>query len=293
VLELVLPELVGLAAAAEAEADGAPEADVESSGGPAAAASPPDDLRAAADEHASHTLRLVEDGLTSRGSDGGFTTSPRRAAVLRWFSWRRNGFRAAPGALLLRKGAIWRELIIVPLPRVQSVSLHQGPLLRRLRLAAVHLHTVAGPITAQIGALDEADALAFFTGAARDGVEAARADRTHRWLAVASAAEPPASPGPAAAPAPAAPAPAAPAPAPALKFESDPAAGDDAAAENGLAASDPSRITPEESRVGSPTPVTPPDATPAPAPAPPRASAPAPAPPPAPAPARHREDDPR
>ena len=154
----------------------------------------------AADDHASHTLRLVEDGLTSRGADGGFTTSPRRAAVLRWFSWRRNGFRAAPGAVLLRKGAIWRELVIVPLPRVQSVGLHQGPLLRRMRLAAVHLHTVAGPITAQVGALDEHDAMTFFRDTARDAVAAAQADRTHRWLsaAVGDPARASASPAPAA-----------------------------------------------------------------------------------------------
>ena len=171
VLELVLPELVGVAAA-EVQAEEAP---VPSEG-------PADEpQRTAADEHAEHTLSLVEDGLTSRGSDGGFTTSPRRAAVLRWFSWRRNGFRTAPGALLLRTGAIWRELVIVPLPRMQSVGLSQGPLLRRLRLAAVHLHTVQGPIVARIGALDQDDALRFFEGAARDAVTSARADRTHRW----------------------------------------------------------------------------------------------------------------
>ena len=103
--------------------------------------------------------------------------------MLRWFSWRRNGFRTAPGALLLRKGAIWRELVVVPLPRMQSVGLSQGPLLRRLRLAAVHLHTVQGPIIATIGALDQDDAMAFFEGAARDAVTSARADRTHRWAA--------------------------------------------------------------------------------------------------------------
>ncbi|WP_223269460.1 PH domain-containing protein [Frigoribacterium sp. ACAM 257] len=196
VLELVLPELVGVAAA-EVQAEQAAEVQVElaepaepaepAAGAhpaePAESAEPPAPARAVVDEHASHTLSLVEDGLTSKGSEGGFTTSPRRAAVLRWFSWRRNGFRTAPGALLLRKGAIWRELVVVPLPRMQSVGLSQGPLLRRLRLAAVHLHTVQGPIVATIGALDQDDAMRFFEGAARDAVTSARADRTHRWAA--------------------------------------------------------------------------------------------------------------
>src|SRR6185312_10495584 len=41
--------------------------------------------------------------------DDGFTNSPRRAAWLRPFSWRRNGFASAPDWLLLRRGAIWRQ----------------------------------------------------------------------------------------------------------------------------------------------------------------------------------------
>ncbi|MBD8583040.1 PH domain-containing protein [Frigoribacterium sp. CFBP 8766] len=229
VLELVLPELVGVAAAgvqaeerAEERAEEASAPSAESVAGPETAGTGPalvEPERAVVHERASHTLSLVEDGLTSRGSEGGFTTSPRRAAVLRWFSWRRNGFRTAPGALLLRKGAIWRELVVVPLPRMQSVGLSQGPLLRRLRLAAVHLHTVQGPIIATIGALDQDDALAFFEGAARDAVTSARADRTHRWGASSApvAADPTAT---SSAPV----APAAPA-APALKFESDPSSG--------------------------------------------------------------------
>ena len=194
VLELVLPELVGVAAvgvaAEEARAGSSASADVPEAVAPATGpetdasvvgeAAPPA-VRDAVEATTEHTLSLVEGGLRSSGTDGGFTVSPRRAAVLRWFSWRRNGFRTAPGALLLRKGAIWRQLVIVPLPRVQSVGLVQGPLRRRLRLATVHLHTVQGPIVAEIGALDQDDALGFFTTAGREAVAAAHADRTHRW----------------------------------------------------------------------------------------------------------------
>nr|WP_254281210.1 PH domain-containing protein [Frigoribacterium sp. VKM Ac-2836] len=190
VLELVLPELVGTAAVGVA-AEEARAGSSESAGAPETVASAtdvaaPPALRDAVEATTEHTLTLVEGGLRSSGTDGGFTVSPRRAAVLRWFSWRRNGFRSAPGALLLRKGAIWRQLVIVPLPRVQSVGLVQGPLRRRLRLATVHLHTVQGPIVAEIGALDQDDALGFFTTAGREAVVAARADRTHRWSEEAS-----------------------------------------------------------------------------------------------------------
>jgi putative membrane protein len=126
---------------------------------------------------------LFQRGLVGRGGDADFTVSPRRAAVVRWFSWRRNGFALFPGAVLMRRGAVWRELAIVPTPRVQSVALERGPLARALRLANVHVHTVAGPISARLGALDAGDAQRLFRDAAVAAVAAARADRTHRWRA--------------------------------------------------------------------------------------------------------------
>lgn len=126
---------------------------------------------------------LFERGLAGRDADDDFTTSPRRAAVVRWFSWRRNGFALLAGAVLLRRGAIWRELAIVPTPRIQSVAVEQGPLARRLRLAGVTVHTVAGPVATNLGALATADAERLFRDAAASAVAAAQADRTHRWRA--------------------------------------------------------------------------------------------------------------
>lgn len=126
---------------------------------------------------------LFERGLAGRGADADFTVSPRRAAVVRWFSWRRNGFALFPGAVLLRRGAIWRELAIVPTPRVQSVAVEQGPLARSLRLANVHVHTVAGPISPRLGALDADDAQALFRDVAEAAVAAAGTDTSHRWRA--------------------------------------------------------------------------------------------------------------
>lgn len=126
--------------------------------------------------------RLLADGLTAKGTEGdGFTNSPRRAAWLRWFSWQRNGFAVTPDAVLLRKGVIWRALIVVPTPRVQSVSISQGPLYRACRLAAIQLHTVAGPITAELGAVDQDAALDFFTDVAATSIRSVAADTSHRW----------------------------------------------------------------------------------------------------------------
>jgi putative membrane protein len=102
--------------------------------------------------------------------------------------------------VLLRRGFARRELVIVPLPRVQSLELRQGPLLRRLRLASVRLHTVSGPVDAYLGALDAADATRFFGESGDAAVRAAAADTSHRWrTSSAAAAAQPSVPRPAAA----------------------------------------------------------------------------------------------
>jgi putative membrane protein len=52
-----------------------------------------------------------------------------------------------------------------------------------LRLATVHLHTVSGPISADLGAIDRDAAVQFFEDVARVAVSAARSDTSHRWRA--------------------------------------------------------------------------------------------------------------
>jgi putative membrane protein len=143
------------------------------------------------------SIALLESGLTSKGGDDGFTNSPPRAAVLRWFSWKRTGFVLTPDAVLLRSGAIWRRLVVVPLPRAQGISLTQGPLERRLRLASINVHTVAGPVSAKLGAIDSATALQLHSDAAAATIASATNDTTHRWgVAAAQPASAPVSPAP-------------------------------------------------------------------------------------------------
>ena len=127
------------------------------------------------------SIALLERGLTSKGGDDGFINSPSRARVIRWFSVRRNGFAIVPGAVLLRRGAIWRTLVVVPAARMQSVALHQGPILRRLRLAGLRLHTVAGPVMPYLGAIDADAAVKAFGDISATAVESASSDTSHRW----------------------------------------------------------------------------------------------------------------
>jgi putative membrane protein len=122
-------------------------------------------------------------GTSSEEADGGFVTSPRRVRLLAPLGWRRNGFAATDTALLIRSGRLWRELVVVPHQRTQSMALHQGPLARRFRVADLVLHTTAGPVSPRLiqAGLDEARAL--FDAQAGRAREARRRQTSEQWLA--------------------------------------------------------------------------------------------------------------
>jgi putative membrane protein len=129
------------------------------------------------------SMAVLRLGIRGRGTDGGFTNSPRRAVLVRPLSFRRNGFAGIPGVVLLRRGAVWRSLTMVPEARAQSIAMSQGPIYRALRLARVHVHTVNGPVRAELGALDISDAIQFFGTESAQVDAAVGSDATHRWRA--------------------------------------------------------------------------------------------------------------
>jgi putative membrane protein len=120
-------------------------------------------------------------GLSGRGADGGFEPAPRRAAWLHPFSWRRIGWLERDGVAAIRRGVLLRAFALVPLARLQSVAIQRGPLRRMLRLATLRLHTVAGPVSPTLPAIDERAAEAAFDAVARESVERAAIDTTHHW----------------------------------------------------------------------------------------------------------------
>jgi putative membrane protein len=138
-------------------------------------------------DHAdAESVALLERGVVSRGGDDGFVTSPKRSRVWLWFSWRRNGFAMLPGAIVLRQGAVWRQLTVVPEARMQSVAIVQGPVSRALRLASLRVHTVAGPIVPSISGLDSVDATRFFQDVADAAILSSSIDTSHRWRSAES-----------------------------------------------------------------------------------------------------------
>ncbi len=148
---------------------------------------------------------IVQDGVFGGPTDGDYTVTPQRGWWIRPLSWKRNGFRLTPDVVLLRRGQIWRKLSILPLARLQSFSIHQGPLDRLSRVAWVRGETVAGPVYAMLVAIDRDAALRLFDDVARGAAVAASGDRSHRWAADEESEDPaPAAGGESDEPAPAA-----------------------------------------------------------------------------------------
>lgn len=126
-----------------------------------------------------------------RPAEAGFTLAPRRAWIFDPIAWRRTGFRASGDLVLLRRGFAWRHLDIVPLARVQSLQLMQGPLERRLRMQSLVVNTMAGAISPSLPHLDETEIQDFFEVTSHAVVAAMNADTSHRWAAPGPVADAP------------------------------------------------------------------------------------------------------
>ncbi len=126
------------------------------------------------------TFEQVESAMMRPGRSG-FVLAPRRARWIDPVAWRRTGYALRPNLLVFRTGVLWRKLTILPLARIQSVQVTQGPLERLLRLASARVHTVLGPVTPTLPTLAKDEAAALFERASAAAVRAAAEDHSHRW----------------------------------------------------------------------------------------------------------------
>ncbi|MGO3885636.1 MAG: PH domain-containing protein [Mycetocola sp.] len=120
-------------------------------------------------------------GVMSDPAAQGLQISPRRAVWLSPFAWKRTGVAIADGAVVVRRGVIWRRLVVVPLVRVQSLEVTQGPIDRWFSLATATLHTVPGPIVATVTQVDVRTCEQLFLRVIGRTVEQMHSDGGERW----------------------------------------------------------------------------------------------------------------
>lgn len=74
----------------------------------------------------------------------------RLVLALVWppLEWAKAGWRAAPDRIETWRGLVWRRMTTVPVSRVQSTDVKQGPLMRRSGIATLVVHT-AGTLSSE------------------------------------------------------------------------------------------------------------------------------------------------
>jgi len=105
-----------------------------------------------------------------------FSHAPRAAAWLHPLSWRRIGYAYVGDTLALRAGLIYRTLDLVPLARVQSVAIRQGPIRRMLGLAALAVHVVDVRIRPRLSVIGTRAGVELYDQLARSAVMLASRD---------------------------------------------------------------------------------------------------------------------
>ncbi|MBN8880764.1 MAG: PH domain-containing protein [Salana multivorans] len=81
-----------------------------------------------------------------------------------WIAWlvprqvRAYGYAEREDDLLVRRGVMFRSLVVVPYGRMQFTDVSSGPLTRKLGIAEVKLHTASASTDATIPGLPEAEA---------------------------------------------------------------------------------------------------------------------------------------
>lgn len=79
------------------------------------------------------------------------------------------GYDVGADALTIRKGIMFRQLVVVPYARMQYVDVQAGPLVRSFGLASVQLHTASAATDATIPGLVAEDAASLRDELARLG----------------------------------------------------------------------------------------------------------------------------
>lgn len=78
----------------------------------------------------------------------------RQVRWLDWFSWKRRAYALTRTAVITRDGWLTHRAIVIPLERMQSLSLRQGPLQKRLDVATLHIETVPGRMNTRARHMD-------------------------------------------------------------------------------------------------------------------------------------------
>ncbi|RRC95915.1 PH domain-containing protein [Schaalia canis] len=103
-------------------------------------------------------LAFIQEALHGVNSTHNRYFQPNRPDTrwLDWVAWKRRAVALTNTVFALRDGWFNRRMTIAPVERLQSMSVHQGPLERRYNLCSLHMEIVPGTINAHAEHVDTA-----------------------------------------------------------------------------------------------------------------------------------------
>ena len=125
---------------------------------------------------------VIRTGVAGFGEDQEYRHSPRSARWVDPLTWRRNAVRSTQTMVLMRGGRLTRRLVLMPHERLQSISVEQGPLERRLGLANISLHSTTGPVSPRLQHAAVSVALELFEQESAIAAVSRRMSDRNQWM---------------------------------------------------------------------------------------------------------------
>lgn len=93
-------------------------------------------------------LSFIENALNGANdqADPRFIATPKSVRKLDWLTWKRRACAVTPAVFVIRQGRITRRTAFIPVERIQSVKVSQGPYERTLGVADICAQVVPGSI---------------------------------------------------------------------------------------------------------------------------------------------------
>lgn len=127
-------------------------------------------------------LSFIEAALHGEGADQGFTPIPVSAGIFDPLARRRRAFALTGTSLVIRDGWLTHSTSVIPVERLQSASITQGPWERRRGLVDVHAEIVPGSTPAVVRHAG-GDAAAELVGELRERARIRRASEPpEKWM---------------------------------------------------------------------------------------------------------------
>ena len=125
---------------------------------------------------------LLESLRVGTGEDRWMTPIPHSARILDPLVHKRRAFGLTDAVFAIRDGFFNLRFSIIPLTRIQSVSLHQGPVQRWRRVASVRAALVPGPVASMAEHVEEGRSLELWAQLSQASKVRREAEAPERWL---------------------------------------------------------------------------------------------------------------